>query len=56
MIVGISMVRDEADVISFTLAHLAAEGIDHFIVADNGSSDATRFARRTGIRSSALSS
>lgn len=42
MIVGITMVRDEADVISFTLAHLAAEGIDHFIVADNGSSDATR--------------
>ena len=41
MIVGISMVRDEADVIDTTLRHLLAHGVDHLIVADNLSRDAT---------------
>lgn len=38
---GVSMVRDEADVIAGTLAHLADE-VDHLLVADNGSTDGTR--------------
>lgn len=42
MIVGVTMVRDEADIIGYTLFHLLAEGIDHLIVADNLSKDATR--------------
>lgn len=38
---GISMVRDEADVIAGTLTHMADE-VDHLVVADNGSVDGTR--------------
>jgi glycosyltransferase involved in cell wall biosynthesis len=38
---GISMVRDEADVIAGTLRHMADE-VDHLIVADNRSTDGTR--------------
>ena len=38
---GVTMVRDEADVIAGTLRHLAGE-VDHLIVADNGSVDGTR--------------
>lgn len=38
---GVSMVRDEADVITGTLRHMADE-VDHLIVADNGSTDGTR--------------
>jgi glycosyltransferase involved in cell wall biosynthesis len=38
---GVSMVKDEADVIAGTLAHMADE-VDHLIVADNGSTDGTR--------------
>jgi len=38
---GISMVRDEADVIAGTLQHMADE-VDHLIVADNLSTDGTR--------------
>lgn len=41
MIVAVMMVRDEADVVGFTLAHLLAEGVDHVIVADNLSTDDT---------------
>lgn len=41
MIIGVSMVRDEADVIGYTLAHLLAEGVDRVIVADNLSTDDT---------------
>lgn len=41
MIVGVSMIRDEADVIEQVLCHLFAEGIDHIIVADNLSTDGT---------------
>lgn len=42
MIVAVLMVRDEADVIGYTLAHLLAEGVDHILVSDNGSRDDTR--------------
>jgi hypothetical protein len=42
MITAISMVRDEADIIRYTLAHLEAQGVDRFIVLDNGSTDGTR--------------
>lgn len=38
---GISMVKDEADVIAGTLRHMADE-VDHLIVADNNSTDGTR--------------
>lgn len=36
------MVRDELDVLPYTLAHLVAEGVDGLIVADNRSVDGTR--------------
>ena len=42
MIVGISMVRDEADVIDQTMINLRIQGVDRFIVLDNGSTDKTR--------------
>jgi hypothetical protein len=42
MIIGISMVRDEADIIGTTVAHLIAEGVDQFLILDNGSVDGTR--------------
>lgn len=38
---GITMVRDEADVIGYTLRHMAAEQLDGILVADNLSSDGT---------------
>ena len=38
---GVCMVKDEADVIAGTVAHMADE-LDHLIVADNGSTDGTR--------------
>lgn len=38
---GVSMVRDEADVIAGTLRHMADE-VDHLLVADNLSTDGTR--------------
>lgn len=40
-VVGIAMVKDEADVIAGTLRHMAEE-VDRLIVADNGSTDGTR--------------
>ncbi|MEX5636527.1 glycosyltransferase family 2 protein [Parafrankia sp. FMc2] len=40
-VVGISMVRDEADIIAGTLWHMAGE-VDQLLVADNGSTDGTR--------------
>lgn len=42
MIVGITMVRDEADIIATTVANLFAQGVDHVIAADNLSADDTR--------------
>ena len=38
---GIAMVRDEADIIGTTAAHMLTQ-VDHVIVADNGSTDGTR--------------
>ncbi len=41
MIVGISMVRNEAGIIGSTIRHLMAEGVDHFLVYDGSSTDGT---------------
>lgn len=41
MLVGISMMRDEADICETVVRHLLAEGIDRVIVADNLSTDGT---------------
>jgi len=38
---AVSVVRDEADVIAYTVEHLLAEGVDRLVVADNGSTDET---------------
>ncbi|HEY8544423.1 MAG TPA: glycosyltransferase family 2 protein [Acidimicrobiales bacterium] len=38
---AVTMVRDEADVIRYTVEHLLAEGVDRVLVADNGSVDGT---------------
>lgn len=40
-VVGISMVKDEADIIAGTIRHMLAE-VDELLVADNGSTDGTR--------------
>lgn len=50
---AVMMVRDEQDVIGQVVDHLLDQGVDHVLVADNGSVDATRAiltdrARRTG--------
>jgi glycosyltransferase involved in cell wall biosynthesis len=39
---AVSMFKDEADVAYHTVMHLAGEGVDGIIVADNGSTDGTR--------------
>lgn len=41
MIIAVTMVRDEADIIGHTLAHMLSQ-VDHVIVADNLSTDRTR--------------
>ena len=38
---GITVVRNEEDIIGFTIEHLLAEGIDHVMIADNLSDDGT---------------
>lgn len=38
---AVSVVRDEADVIEYTVRHLLNQGIDHVLVADNRSTDET---------------
>ena len=42
MIVGVSMAKDEADIIGWTIQHLRDQGVEGIIVADNASSDGTR--------------
>lgn len=39
---AVTMVRDEMDILPWTLDHLVAEGVDALIVADNLSTDGTR--------------
>lgn len=39
---GVSMVKDEADVIDATVSHLVTQKVDGLLIADNGSSDGTR--------------
>jgi glycosyltransferase involved in cell wall biosynthesis len=42
MIVGVSMVKDEIDVLPFTIWHMFDQGVDRVVIADNGSTDGTR--------------
>jgi glycosyltransferase involved in cell wall biosynthesis len=42
MLIAIAMVKDEADIIGYTIDHLLEEGVDRIIVADNLSTDETR--------------
>ena len=44
MIVGVTMVRNEAGIIETTLRHMLGEGLDQIVVGDDGSTDATREA------------
>lgn len=41
-IVGISMMKDEADICGPVIEHMLAQGVDRLIVADNLSTDGTR--------------
>jgi len=38
---AVTMVRDEADIIAYTLAHLVSQGVERILVADNCSKDGT---------------
>lgn len=38
---GITMVKNEADIVEQTIRHLLDQGVDHILAADNGSSDGT---------------
>lgn len=42
MIVGVTMVKDEADILGWTIQHLREQGVESVVVADNGSTDGTR--------------
>ena len=53
MIVAVSMVKNESEIITYTASHLLANGIDSIIIADNNSTDGTgdlvrRFAKHGG--------
>ena len=39
---AVSMVKDEADIVLSMLSQLVNEGVDGFVIADNGSTDGTR--------------
>lgn len=39
---GISVVRDERDIIELVVRHTLAQDVDHLLIADNGSRDGTR--------------
>lgn len=41
MIVGVSLVKDEADILPSMIRHMLSEGVHHLIVADNNSTDGT---------------
>ena len=41
MLVGISLVRNEEDLVETTLRHHLRQGVEHFLIADNGSTDGT---------------
>lgn len=41
MLVAVSMWKDEADIGPTIIRHLLAEGVDHLIILDNGSTDGT---------------
>ncbi len=47
MIVGVSLVRNEADILELTIRHHMREGVDLLLIADNGSDDGTRDVLRT---------
>ena len=49
-LVAITMVRDEEDIIDWTIQHLLDQGVDHIIVADNMSIDNTGFILQTLTR------
>ena len=54
-IVGLMLVRNEADILRVNLRHHLSSGIDRFLVVDNGSSDGTgqilqEFAREGRVR------
>ena len=38
---GISMVKNEVDIIGFTISHMLSQGVDRILVADNMSTDGT---------------
>jgi hypothetical protein len=55
VIVAVSVMRDEADICEWAVAHLINEGVDHLIIGDNMSRDATNeilsgFDRVTVVR------
>lgn len=39
---AVSLVRDEIDVIGFTIDHMLGQGVDHVLIADHMSTDGTR--------------
>lgn len=41
MLVAVSMVRDERDIIGYTVQHLLDQGVDRVVIADNLSTDGT---------------
>lgn len=43
MIVAVSSVKDEADIIHDTLNHLFDQNVDHIVISDGGSEDGTPF-------------
>jgi hypothetical protein len=46
MIVGVSVVRNEADILALTIRHHLREGLDLALIADNDSDDGTRVVLR----------
>jgi len=44
MIFGVSMMKNEEDVAYHTVKHMISQGVTHFVIADNLSTDKTRTA------------